>query len=426
VVFGRGITRIAQFATFVILARFLSPSEFGWYGLITTAVALAASIGTLGLRQSFAYWIGQNRLSTGSAIGTALVVWPVLAITSIAIILALYGSSAPIAKAVLSWTISITVAGALLISLLQGTSLGRGQMGAFTVGENLPRTALMVGVLVMLLGGHVTIESALWAQAAGFAITLPVVLWFALRGTGRLGVRFRPLPAMVGYGGIFAINLFLLMLGARLSMFILEATHGAAEAGRFFAAVRVNEILLEVAAALGMVLFSSAARTDKPTSSVARSARMSCWMFWAFGLLAIVVAPLAPLLLQLLAGSAYASAGAALQVMALGLAPAAACKLIYPTLAGSGRPYFGTPAIVASLAVNLLVALLAVPAWGLVGGAVALVSGQFTLWAIYVLACNRQYQVPIRDFLLPRGTDVRAIKNAAGKRIRHIFRWFKR
>ncbi|WP_169773005.1 oligosaccharide flippase family protein, partial [Escherichia coli] len=92
-IFARGFIRMAQLISFVLLARFLTPAEFGYFGIVTSAIPLAAMLGSLGLRQSFAYEIGQKRLLSGDAIATMLAVWPVLAAISTIAVYYMVGSA---------------------------------------------------------------------------------------------------------------------------------------------------------------------------------------------------------------------------------------------------------------------------------------------------------------------------------------------
>ncbi|MFW0149681.1 lipopolysaccharide biosynthesis protein [Mycobacterium sp. smrl_JER01] len=419
VLFGRSIFRLAQFVAFLIFARILSPEEFGWFGIITTAMLLAATLGSLGLRQSIAYEIGQRRLSPSEALGTALLVWPVLTLLSASVVFFIYGRDLPnhtTAQAL--GIIFVGVGGAILLMMLQGKFLGSGAISAFSLSESMPRVALMLSSIGLLLLGAVTLQNALWAHVLGYAVTLPVAFWLASRGIGRMALQVRKLVGMLRYGVIFAVNLLLITLCTRVSMFIIEHLSGAAAAGEFFAAVRVHEIFLEIATALGMVLFSNAARREEGTSVIGRSARIACWMFWAFMGLAGFIALAAPLVLTSLIGVKYAAAGPILQILALSLAPAAACKIIYPTLAGSGRPAFGTPIIIACLLANVGLTVVLVPDFGAIGGAVALVVGQYILFAGYILICRYRMDVPVAYFLIPRLADARRIARSSVRRFR--------
>lgn len=403
---SRSLARGAQFVAFIVLARALTPAEFGWYGIVTSSITLAVLLGSLGLRQSFAYEIGQKRLTVGEAIGTALVVWPFFAALATLVVFALVSGNAPLSAGKLLGLVAVGVAVAMLVNLLQGTNLGRGQMSAFSLLENLPRVLLMVGCLLLWLLASVTLLTSLWAQVIGYGVTAFIAIFIAVRGAGPIRPRLKRLPKLVGYGFIFAVNLFLMMLATRVSMFVIEHFHGSASAGMFFASAQIGDIFLEAATAMGMVLFSRAAQQQQQSSSVVeRSVRISAWLVWVFALLAIVVVLLAPLILRILAGEAYVAAAAALQIIAIGLAPTAAAKVIYPTLAGSGRPFFGTPAIVLSVVATVALGWLLVPGLGVVGGAIGLVVGQYVLYVYYVISCHRRYGIPVRRFFLPSKAD---------------------
>lgn len=407
---GKGVIRLAQLATFILLARFLSPAEFGWFGILTTTFVLAATLGSLGFRQSLAYEVGQHRLRVGEANGVALAIWLPLTIATSSVIVWLYASEVPSLSYInAAALIVVGVAAAMFLMLIQGTFLGSGQIGAFTASESIPRVVLLLGVIVLGWTGSVTLSAALWAHVGGFALVAPIGLWLASRKAGKLAVRFDNFVPMLRYGFFFAVNLFFITLCSRLAMYIIEREIGASAAGQFFAAARIYEILLEVAGALGMVLFSDIARSRSKTSRVHRNARVACWTFWSFVLLAMALTATASISVDLLLGQGYARAVIILQILCIGLPPAAANKVIYPTFAGAGKPQLGTPVILIGLVINAALAFALVPAWGAAGGAVAVSASQFVIFAGYLVLCVRKFDVPVRLLLLPLTSDVRAL-----------------
>lgn len=410
ILFARGFTRLSQFVAFLILGRFLTPEEFGWFGIVTTAVALAALLGSLGLRQSLAYKIGRNEITTGEATGTALLAWPLLMAAASTVVFQLYGGNLPgLSQWEAGVVITISISGAMLVMILQGIFLGRGEIRAFSTIETLPRVLLAVFACGLAILAAVSFSFALWAQALSYAVVVPLALFFSLRSTTGLSLGLRKLPSMIRYGIGFAINLFLISLCSRISLFVIERFWGANEAGQFFAAVRVNEIFLEAATTFGLVLFSDSARSGEDDTIPRRNARIACWTFWAFVVGGCLVFFLAPHLIVLLIGSQYLAAGDALRYLALSLGPAAASKVVYPTLAGQGRPWFGTPVIILSLAVNVGLAFLLVPKFGAAGGAMALAVGQYVLYAGYAVSCSRLFNIRIADFIVPRRKDIVAV-----------------
>ncbi|QCQ17987.1 oligosaccharide flippase family protein [Microbacterium sp. RG1] len=416
VLFGKGLIRVSQFVAFILIARFLTPSEFGWFGIVATSVTLAATLGSLGLRQSIAYNIGRGIITAREATLTTLLLWPLLGGVSALIVWLLLAPDAPDADVNgLAFVVCISVAAAILIMLLQGVPLGQGRIRAFTTTDTTPKTALMVIAAILAVTGLMTLMSALWAQALGYLIAVPSALWFALREGGQIRTRFRLLPSMLRYGIVFAMNLFLITLCTRISMFFIQASVGDAAAGQFYAASRVNEIFLEAATALGMVLFSNAARTDNKKKTIAASARLSAWLFWFFFALAIVLYFAAPIVVQVLLGSDYRGAAPALQLLAFGLAPAAASKIIYPTIAGTGSPLFGTPVIAMSVTITTALAYFLVQPLGVTGGALAVVIGQLLLYVGYATTAAWKYGVPWTDFFLFRRTDIQASWKAVAR-----------
>ncbi|WP_264072568.1 lipopolysaccharide biosynthesis protein [Mycolicibacterium pulveris] len=405
--FGRGILRLAQFVAFLFLARLMSPAEFGWFGIITTTIGIAGMLGSLGLRQAFAYEIGQHYRSSGEAAGTALAVWLPLAAATTAVVYLLYGRELPrFSPPEAAAMIMLGVSTLLLLMFCQGIFLGRGDIRAYTISETIPRLVLMAVVILCAAFIVIDLQVALWAFSGGTAVAAVYSVYVVLQDTDKIATRFRRFSVTVRYGLISAVNASLVALSARLSMFVIEHYSDAAAAGTFYAAARVNETILEAATVVGMVLFSNAARQNKHSGTFTRNAKIASWMLWLFFVLGGVVALAAPLVITALVGSDYAAAVPALQILALSFGPTAATRVIYPTLSGSGAPHFGTPIIIFSLVVNTVLAMVMVPTMGINGGAIAMVVGQFVLFFGYVIACRTNFGINIRDLLLPRRKDV--------------------
>lgn len=400
---GKTIIRLSQFVAFIFLARALSPAQFGWYGIITSSVALAAMLGTLGLRQSFAREIGQERLTPGKAVGTALALLPFMTLATTAVILFIYGSDlAELLGGPAHWVVAALMLGSLMLMLLQGIFLGKGEIGRFTITESMPRLLLLVGAVSLGLLGILRLPSALWLQASTFLLPMPLVAYWCLKNGGRIKTAFRQLPQLVRFGIVVALNLFMITFCARISMFIIERLVDAEAAGQFFAAIRVTEIFLDIATAIGLVLFSRTTRSKDIKRSLRESLNISAWMFWGFALLSAPIALLAPLLLTLAIGSDYADAAPALQILAISLAPAASRKMVYPALAGAGRPGLGTPVLIAGLVITAVAAILLVPYYGINGGAIAFVIGQFVLLLGYMITCQVALHIPLFAMIVPR------------------------
>ena len=416
IIFARGFIRMAQLISFVLLARFLTPAEFGYFGIVTSAIPLAAMLGSLGLRQSFAYEIGQKRLLPGDAIATMLAAWPVLAaLSAIAAFYAIGPEAGGLSGNSLAAIVGLGVFGTMFIMLAQGMFLGRGEIGRFSFVETLPRVLLAVLVVALVLLQRVTLENSLWLYSISFVFIVPVSLILVLRGVSGFKVRLAALPRMAGYGLAFALNLSMVLLNVRIGVFLLERLSGAEAAGLYFAASRVNEIFVEAATAFGLVIFSRAVRTDGGSDIIRQNARITCWIFWCFLLGGLAVAAVAPWLVPLVLGGGYAGAVPLLQIAALALGPAAAVKIIYPSIAGQGRPWIGTVILALTLGLNVLAA------WTLIGGmgaegaaffAATLLAGEGASLAMYSILLKLKFDVPMRALFLPSRADAASLAAA--------------
>ncbi len=381
---SRLLTRLAQAAAVVVLARVLSPEGFGIYGALTSTITLAVTLGNLGLRQAAAWRIGQNQMTPGQAAATLSVLWlplSVLAMGGVALALGpRLGAQGP---GVLI-SVVLAVAGGLYVTLIQGVNLGRQQVKVFGLTDAGPRVIQAVAVGGLALLGLLTLSSALWTFTLGFLLVAPVAVFFAIRGGGRFVPRLAETPRMVRYGLLFAVSMFIITLQSRLGVLILERMGDPGAAGQFFAAQRMNEILLEVATAFGLVLFSQTVRAPSFRDSLAMAFRPAIGLFVLFVALAAGTALFAPLVARMLLGAAYADIGPLIQVLALGLPAAAFVKIMNGVVAGGGKPILSASVVGAGLVVNLVLAVLLVPAMGAMGSAWALVAALYMAMAVYV------------------------------------------
>lgn len=421
-VFARGAIRLAQVVSFFLLAKFLSPAGFGIYGVVTSAVMMAGILGSLGLRQSGAYMIGQKKLTEGQVLTTVWLVCPALALASTAILFSLdsglYGSLGPLFPVVMFFA----VFGTIFLTVTQGVFLGRGEVAAFGTSEVGPRLFLTIATVVIAFGYVLDLGNALWVYATSFLVMIPWLVWKSTKGGHLAAPRLDVMPGMLRYGIIFAVTLFLSNFNARIAMFVLEAQGQAAESGQYFAAYRLNELFLELVSAVGMVLFSHSVRRADSAKLLGEVARISSWMFWLFIPTAGVIAIVAPVLVGLALGPEYAPAGHCMQIIALGLAPAAASRMIYSAVAGQGRPYFGTVALVGGTTVNAIMLYLLTPTMGAVGGAIALVTSQYLIYAAYVVLVSTFFSVPLKQLLVPSRSDAMKIANVMWTKSRTILR----
>lgn len=399
---ARSMARAAQFGVFVLLGRMLGPEDLGLYAVISTTLILAVQIGSLGLRQASAVQLGQGQQAPGPLMSTLLILCPVLAVVSGGVVLAVTGALAPdLSEGLLLVCVLLAMLGAMAITLMQGIFLGQGRTGLFGLTDSLMPLLLLGAVGALLLTGQHSLSLVLAALAGAYALAGAAAVMLVRQDTPATAPDLARLPGMVRQGLAFALNVFLILLATRLSLYLVEHLMSAEAAGQFFVGQRLGDAVGEVALAAGFVLFSDAVRARDSQAAMRANAQVAAMALWGFAALSVIVALLAAPLIALLFGPAYEAAAGVLQIAALAIGPAAATKLIYPTLAGQGRPLWGTPAILAAIAVNAALSFVLIPAHGLAGAALALVVSQYVLLFGYCLVLKHRFEVGFRDSLIP-------------------------
>jgi O-antigen/teichoic acid export membrane protein len=410
VVVNRWGSKAINLVTFVILARALTTSEFGIYGLFTSAIFIVEAAGNLGLRQASAHQIGQKSMTDGETLGASLLVWPLAAIgCGLAVTLSLYGSISSAELPAWLWPALLACSGVVLASLCQGVFLGRGQIRNFNFVELTPRVLLLVGTTALLMTGNLDVWEAGWIFGLSFAITGLLAVYRARPDEGPISPSLGKLWRLIRYGWPFALTLFLIMLNTRVSLFVLTAKLDTAAAGQYFAGLRLNELVLDIAAAVGLVLFSHGARSADPNRAMRQAAEITRWLTCGAVVIALGGIVLSPILVPLLLGEGYAGSVGVLQLLLVALPFAALSKVIYPTLAGVGRPLIGAVVLGPSIVLNAALSWVMTDLWGVPGAGLALGITQLVVAVAFLAIVRRSYAIPVRDFVLPRAAELAAI-----------------
>ncbi|WP_417242616.1 lipopolysaccharide biosynthesis protein [Celeribacter sp.] len=401
---GRMAARGAQFFTFLALAHELSPSQFGAYGLLITSVLLASLLGSIGLRQASAQWIGVNKITHAHALGTLLALLPVLGVISAFAVWCVVGSQIS-AHGVTpgGLIVFVAVAGSMATMMFQGILLGLGRTTAFSLSDSLyPFSLLGLVLLLRVLTPHIELLPVVASVAIAQTIAGLLTFVLAWRGSDKIALQSsRQVIHLVKHGLAYSVNLFLITLSARISLYFIQTMISQDAVGQFFAGQRIGDLLIEAATAVGLVLFSDGVRSKDPQATLRRNARIAGTVLWIFSLAGLLFSIFAPQITALLLSDEYGAAGHVLTITAWMIAPASATKMIYPAIAAMGKPILGSPAILAAIVTNILFCWALIPSYGLSGAAFALVSSQYVLLIGYAIILRRSFNIAFKDSLLP-------------------------
>ena len=345
---SRAALKLVNFFLLIILIRVLTERELGVYGVVFSGLMVAVALGNLGVKQALTRLVGQQKISTKAVVKQLLFLLPIALLVTIMVFLALTNQTVDD-----YFLIVIGLCGlALINSLAQGIYLGLGKIGYFNYSEVTPKLILFLFIVVLSWFLDVNIEHVFWAALGAYMLSLLPILnvkslkWHSSVGGGR--------ASLLSEGWKYGIVLALLMFNERVGIFYLNFIDNSAGAGRYFAILQFNQLFWEIASSIGLVLFSHAARSKGGDEVLLGSLRVYRLLLIPIVIGAVTLALIAEYLLPLLISDESSSVVSLFQVLVLGLPLFVYAKLIYPVLAGLGKPLDAVYIYVAASLLNIL------------------------------------------------------------------------
>ncbi len=389
------VARIAGLATFVLLTRFLTAGEIGFFGY---AVSLVGFL-TLGVDFGFDLVVTREtaRGKGGESAGLAMrlktqmfaVCYPlVLAATYllagfgvVLLLVALLGAAV--------WHESIN-------RTFGAYFLARGRAEYGFISELLTSLLRLGGIATVLLAGaRLAGVGAVYVAGSAAAVCM-LVAWAIRRGTRPVFATPAPGEArrVFAEASAFAVYALLFQIYFRIDVILLGVLRPATEVGHYVAAMRVVETTLAIPAVLTGALYPVLARLDGAgdrTGFNAMCAQVTRWLSVAGLGAALLFAVVPGLTIRLIAGPGYEPAAGYLRVLmvAFGLICLNCVGVLAINAVGRQRSNVWIMAAGAVAKVTWDLAL--IPAFGAMAACVGSVATEALVTACVVAAVRRWY-----------------------------------
>lgn len=410
----RFLLRGANFLVFLLLARSLDVAEFGFYGYLMTTVVVLAVAFDLGLRQSVAFFTGREPELRAAVVTHMLLLWLGLGAAAVLATWGVLVGGGHAERGTLAVVAALNAAPLLFLRMGEGALLGRGALGDLNRVELVSRAAMLGGTTALWALGRLDLAAAVWTL-------LLAHLAAGLYLLSRIAADLRPgtlldaglTSRMLRHGAVFAGGIILMILMGRIGIWLVSALMGAEALGLYFGVQRLGEMLVEVATAVGVVIFSHGVRTLEQREAALDAVRIARVVTACMALVAAVAIALAPEILALFLGAPYAAEADAFRVVMLGTLAACFNVMLFPCLSSQGLARIGVWAYGGGCLVAWLGCQLLIPPYGLLGAAVAYALAQAAVAVTIALAYRARFGFGLAAVLLPQGEDVRDIAGLA-------------
>jgi stage V sporulation protein B len=386
------------------LGRLLGPAAYGVYGVIISLMTSVNIIQTAGLPQATSKFIASGKEDIQTVLKTSLI----LQIVSTLIITVVFFALAPL--------LAILLNDPSLTPYLRATSLILPFYGIFSlyIGyynglHDFKRQALLNSAYSIakfaLVIGFVYVWH-IYGAIVGFILSPIAALFFGFtfpKLSARSKGLYRPLIKhslpLIG----FAV-LSTLLISIDLFMVKSLLTDPLA-AGLYTAAQNIARIPYFALSAFALILFPTVSRSIHTDSTVETGRKIRSNLRYLFILLVpstVLIASTSDSLLRLLYGSAYVAAAPTLSTLALGLGLITIFVVLANVINASHQGRYSVAITAGAFLLTGLSSLYLIPAFGLLGGAIATCLGGGIALFIATIFVLRRFprSIPWRSFIL--------------------------
>lgn len=365
---------LVSMATTVLIARQLGPSGRGEYAVAITISAIGVQIANLGIHTSSSWAVARNRRLLGPLLANGLILAATLG-TATALIAAALLLALPLTPLLPPALLLIALLGipfgvAYLVG--QNLLLGIQHIRAYNFLELANRISGFAGIFLLSAVGVLT---ATWATASSLIALVTVTV------AGAVYLRRKadhPARAQLGlardfgaYGFRVYVAALLTFLVLRLDLLLVERMLGTSAAGQYSIAVSIAEVVTLPAIVAATILFPRLSAISEESDRRSLTSRYAWWAALATGALGVVAALSAEPIIAFLFGPSFLPAVTPLTWLIPGAVGFAAYSVLMSYFYSIGTPALTILFPALGLLVNVSMNLALIPAYGLVGTAVA-------------------------------------------------------
>jgi len=402
----------------IILARTLGPGGRGQYALALLGPSLLVLVANLGVSNALIYNLARHTFHVDQLIGQVIPLALILggiATAVFVVVVALFGRQLlPGVPLNLVFIAAASVPLALFFYFSLSFSQGLEKFAAFN-SLYLVNAAALVILLVPLfvLRGNVTVAVAAWSLS--WIPTAVLGLVFLARW-GTLNLRLDPAvsKALLKFGIVGYASFLTTYLNFRLDTFLVNIFANATQVGFYAVAVSLAETIWYISTSAYTVLTPRVAAGGSSNAD-ATTGLVSRVVVGASVIAAIVLALLAPVIVQVLFGPAFRTSVVAVWLLLPGIVALSVARVLAGYLLGRNRQQVDLAASLAGLVVTVAFDLILIPRYGFAGAAVASSIAYATTLAVDLTWVVRHSTLTVKDLLLPTPADLRVtLRRARG------------
>jgi O-antigen/teichoic acid export membrane protein len=403
-----------QFLTAVIVARVVGPDGKGALAILTGVTAILVSLVALGIPSGTAALYPGSLHNRREVVGTALG----LTATTSCVALALYLLAGPASlKALLSdrdmaamqpeWILLavLAVLPTALVAVVDVVLIAANAMGTYALRTGVSGLVgvALTWILTMQLGWGVTGALASYPLAALAGLAVFGSWWRNSAESWPPRAGAASARSLIHVGVQQHAIAMIALVAKRIDVFLLASMLSIQDAGFYAAGILIPQAIMTIPRATVWPLVSmlSAGSAELP-DSVARISRLQVALMTV---ISVVLAVLAPIIVPVLFGDAFGASVVPFQLALLGIPFTPLTVTVNAVLTARARPGLSIGPSLVGTGVQLVMALVLIPAWGPAACAAAL-SANYIITALLQLVVARWQGIGAAAITIVRVSDL--------------------
>lgn len=420
----RGFVLVFALATSAITARVLGPDQNGTYNLIYLFITTTSMLISCGISPSNVYYGARDASEMPTILGNSIVAAVGLGLTGSLLFFAatfIPGVTAYLVEnnIPLDWLrgVIFILPVVQLNSFMPDMLRASGRIRGYNLVTFLRQFIALASLIILFVLMARKLDAALIAYVVGQCILAVLVIWFALRVTGRrVSFSRHILTRHFRYGMRFQPSIIAQFLNYRLDVFLVGFFLSPAEVGFYALAALLAERLWEIPNAIQLILMVRVSANNETAVPLTNQANRIIAALMA--LLCIVIALASYPLILVVYGTDYLPMVSAFVLLVPGIWSLSIGKVLAAYVAGMGRPELATYSILSSLAVTIILDLLLIPLFGINGAAITSSVSYTVYTAVLVFFYLRHTKARLADLFLIQRDDIQLLRGNFGRLLR--------
>jgi O-antigen/teichoic acid export membrane protein len=398
---SRILVIVAGIGGAVVTARYLGPEGNGVIASLMVFPSLFMTIGSLGIRQAAAYFVGQNKYDLKDIYGAVLMIW---LITSVFCLFSTYMLIKYFTNGEYSETLILLAIIAIPFSLYNtyssGIFLGRQNIKEFNQINWIPAVINFCFTYILVAWFPFGVMGSMIGTFLGVAV-LPIFIVFKMKKIVPIRPVFNKeiITGMLSLGVVYAISLLITALNYKVDVILLNKYSSISEVGIYSKSANIVQYLWEIPTLVSTLVFSRSVSAKDPKEISLKVCRLLRFSSILILLASLGMFFLSPVIIEVLFGVEFLGSSAVLKILLPGVLLLTIFKVLNMDVAGKGKPWLSMKAMVPAVIINIILNVLWIPHYGAKGSAMAsLVSYSFAAIA-FLIVYSREVNIPISVIL---------------------------